>query len=840
MLNKEDTFWSTNDESDEDFESMIGLNKQNQASNLKVEYLEETNNNIPKKEESIEDSYVEVTNDLNKSLPEKENEKNNNEQRFEFSSDSATDKMNIIWSDDEGDFPLILENNVEQVEVEGFLQNMVLDKYNDISNVKYNNDNENLEFENNKNLKFSIENEKFKECFYKQNDDGLDFEKKKFDEEIVYEENVYNKTKDIFLSENNKKNCDENKDVYNLSFKLHGDNVENSNFQKNDQEILSTKFEDIHFVNNNENKEEITSANVILNKNLNEDQLCDISSIETIKKDTNKIDQNLSESNENNYNKIDKNVECNYNKMNTNLENSIEVPNTDNFEKMKKKYLTNNYIPLVCNLGKFIFINSYTKQKRISRSGNQTEVNVNFCKSYKLNSSDIVKNHKFKPRNEIENKILNLINLKEYNIDTICEILEVKDVIYSDSNYEENICIKDINIALNLKNISKELALDYCLKKNMNIFYILFGGDNKLILQNIVSDSMKCLYNGSNFIEEWSKYFKHVLYDNSIVYKYINFYKNDKEYILLLTALHLLNIVDMGNFIHNLYLFAYYIEILLLVHNKKKIHNIDLLIYEYLKFIKINDYNFSKEFYKEHRKILRCEIQKELDEYYNMNWNFGIKNVLSFGINKILIDDDENKKDIKNNEKSNNNNNKFKEEKYLNTDTKNTDNYPKLEEKAGIEKTNNLKNYKKTEEKFLYKNEEHSKSFVDTFNIPTHSSEYKTEDDTSLFLSKYNVDIDSDNIKKENENSSIFNIFSIFKKKSYKIDLDSSEDIKYDPITKKWVSNNMPTVNLQSVKKTIELPKPSIEMKKKENIKNLYAGKKSIGSKFSTFKKNSK
>ncbi|EQB61522.1 hypothetical protein NAPIS_ORF00908 [Vairimorpha apis BRL 01] len=178
MLNKEDTFWSTNDESDEDFESMIGLNKQNQASNLKVEYLEETNNNIPKKEESIEDSYVEVTNDLNKSLPEKENEKNNNEQRFEFSSDSATDKMNIIWSDDEGDFPLILENNVEQVEVEGFLQNMVLDKYNDISNVKYNNDNENLEFENNKNLKFSIENEKFKECFYKQNDDGLDFEKK--------------------------------------------------------------------------------------------------------------------------------------------------------------------------------------------------------------------------------------------------------------------------------------------------------------------------------------------------------------------------------------------------------------------------------------------------------------------------------------------------------------------------------------------------------------------------------------------------------------------------------------------------------------------------------------
>lgn len=883
MSNKRDTFWNANDESDEDFESILGINTQNQKNKPEVEpdinkdlHLEENcNDNLREEEKSdeyenvtdlkfekTEENYVEFNemaieesrNEINTVSTEvnynnvntatEKNYKDFNKKKNEVESAVVLDKMNIIWSDDEGDFPLNLGKNTSQIE--NCLQDLKLDKCknfeptnNSEKSCRFENiqNHNNVEIKDHQNLEIFVE-QNVQECFFEQKNNF------KNSEDIYIEE-------DEKLEDENVETCFEGQNFCFKDNKYQDEDFKNVNYCKDSDFLISKNIKEsenldkeLHLIQSNadvENEVVLDKINILEEQYLDNDN-CEPIDNKILKKETNLEEETAVDVNsKDNIKRIIK--EDNLNKT---IIESNEITKTENIKEKNK--VINNF-PLVCTIGKFIFTNSYIKQKRISRSGNQTEVNVNISKSYKVDIRSKYDKSKFVPRNDVEIKIFKMLDLKEINMDIICEILEVKDVVYSDANYGEHISISDINIILNLNNINVEMALDYCLKKNMNIFYMIFGGDKKLILQKIVNDNMKCLYDDSKFTEKWSKYFKHILRDKSLVHKFINCYKTDKDLILILAALHFLDIIDMGKYINNIFLFIYYIDILLLVHKIKKVFNLDLLIYEYIKFIRTEDINLSKEIYKENRKILRSVIQKELDEFYKLNWNFGIKDVLTFGINKILIDDNEKKNENKNYE------NKFEVQNNVNMSAdkiqnlkiiknnlrvdKNSDNNFNVKfEKNTEEKNIYSKESKPSEENYLYKNEEHSKSFVDTFNVPSQPSEYKTEDDTSLFLSKYNLDIDSkEPTKKESENSSIFNIFNLFKKKSYKIDLESSEDIKYDPVTKKWVSNNTPTNNLTSKNKSVELPKPSLERKKKENLTSLYAGKKSVVKQFSTFKK---
>ncbi|EOB15242.1 hypothetical protein NBO_7gi002 [Nosema bombycis CQ1] len=125
--------------------------------------------------------------------------------------------------------------------------------------------------------------------------------------------------------------------------------------------------------------------------------------------------------------------------------------------------------------------------------------------------------------------------------------------------------------------------------------------------------------------------------------------------------------------------------------------------------------------------------------------------------------------------------------------------------------------------------------------------EITTEDDTSLFLSKYNIDDNDAGLrkpveeKKEENSSSFFSMFNFFKKQSYKVDIQASDDIKYDPVTKKWVSGSTQSAP-QEIKtttpKAVPLPgKTKSQPNLTVDVKNmsLYANKKSSTS--AVFKK---
>ncbi|KAK6090422.1 hypothetical protein P3W45_000519 [Vairimorpha bombi] len=549
--------------------------------------------------------------------------------------------------------------------------------------------------------------------------------------------------------------------------------------------------------------------------------------------------------------------------------------------------------PITCFLNNGIFTYYRTKQKRISKQGDSKDFDVNIFNFFKLSNPYELQNIDITNLNDNKafSSIYKVLALRDIHGDSISEVIGARDVTYTLKSQVETQTSSDINSALNISNINKEMAVDYCMSKKMWTLALILSNNSKNVVSKVLSemldDSMMNLILDGKFVMEkpWIEYFKHFINskysDNHDKYIKEVYKSNIIDGFFVIISFHLCKIIDIKNylyyFIHNSYL----LEILIYINQKLlKIDDIDILLYGHILDVKDRNILYAKEFYKIHKKEFKKELQTRLDEVFNLNWNFGIKDVLNFGINRIL--------DVQETEPTNN--------KTLSENTLNKKNViPKknltyhkqniqLQTKMSSKKASNsdiiaepIKDVIKKEvivaknlqTKEVYTEQKHSKSFADFFENDKEEKEITTEDDTSLFLSKYNIEDDEKVVIKQSEvpkpedetNNSFFNIFGLFKKKSYKVDLQATDDIKYDPVTKKWVTSGYTDSSKQSnaSKKSVPVPKAQLSSLLKSNMSSpdlsnnkpeakkvpvdlkkmsLYAGKKksSTGG-FSTLKK---
>ncbi|WUR02855.1 COPII coat assembly protein SEC16 [Vairimorpha necatrix] len=615
--------------------------------------------------------------------------------------------------------------------------------------------------------------------------------------------------------------------------------------------------------------------------------------------------------------------------------NESDLPN----EKSKglisgdsKKFKLQTKRPLVCLFGNKVLTYYESIQPRYNTEGIKKDQSVNILTTFNLEKPSVM-NDKVLTKSFTSpslNMILSILNLKDIHQDNVADIIGAKSVKYTSKSYQETESMSNINTALNISTYNTNHAVDYCLNNKMWTLALILSKMDSEVMKNIykeiIDEDMTSLFLNDNFVlkRHWKEYFKHFAYnssknlDNFIreVFKY-----NFEDGILVLVSLHLCKVLDIKDYLEYFSHKHDLCSILLFIHTKyNKIGNIDLLLYEYVCDIKDRDLETSREFYKRHKKEFRKELQNILDENFKLNWNFGIKEIVNFGISKILdVSEDEQTK-IKQNENKCNKVDKEEEEQLDNNKkynlnkkiyTKKTDNkkiYNKEElDSKKIYNKNEIYNVNRGEDiqqdninndnnkyvninngntnsgnRDLYADQKHSKSFADFFEDDKNDKEMTSEDDTALFLSKYNLDEDKVGIKKEDkvvssepeEKSSFLSMFNIFKKKSYKIELKAADDIKYDPVTKKWVSGgntppkkeeikgaSIPKLNLPNkpsptftknnpdlkdsvdLKNNVDLKKNNPDLKKNNvDLKkmSLYAGKKkttSVG--FNTFKKES-
>lgn len=519
--------------------------------------------------------------------------------------------------------------------------------------------------------------------------------------------------------------------------------------------------------------------------------------------------------------------------------------------------------PITCFLNNGIFTYYRTKQKRYSQNGESKDHDVNIFNFYKLGNPYELKNLDVTNLNDNKafSHIYKVLSLRDIHGDSVSKVIGARDVIYTLKSQVETHTSADINSAFNISNVNTKMAVDYCISKKMWAMALILSNNDKDVVSKVLSemldDNMKNLILDEKFVMEkpWIEYFMHFINsrysDNHDKYIKEVYKSNIIDGYFVIISFHLCKIVDIKNYLHYFSHNPRLLEILIYINQKLlRIEDIDLLLYEHILDIKDRNILYAKEFYKIHKKDFKKDLQTKLDEIFNLNWNFGIKDVLSFGINKILdVQENEPTKSSNPSEKSSIRRNvlpkkniSYKPKNQVQTKF-NTKEIPKSEEivaevrkeiitKNKDEVTTKVKEEvvveKNIQTKEVYTEQKHSKSFADFFENDKEEKEVTTEDDTSLFLSKYNIEDDDEvgikkppAIKTEDENnSSFFNIFGLFKKKSYKVDLQATDDIKYDPVTKKWVTGGSPDLSKQSnvSKKSIPVPKAQISPLLRSNM----------------------
>ncbi|KAF9760815.1 hypothetical protein NGRA_3011 [Nosema granulosis] len=574
------------------------------------------------------------------------------------------------------------------------------------------------------------------------------------------------------------------------------------------------------------------------------------------------------------------------------LAHSTRNQETKEKQPVSKKIDFNSQKPIAFTLSRFILSYSTFKQKRRNQQGEYIDKETNVYAFYEFQLCP-----KIPPSISLENisqleyeNIVKILSLKDYHVDSICAVLKVKDVVYSNKQYVEANDYPDINTVIDLCLVDKKMAVDYACKKNMWAFALLISNNSpdvvRRFFENTIDQKMASLALGVFgkegpedlvFDSDWKKYLKHILRlpFGDIHLKFIGKLSTEDSDSLytFLVCLHILNIANIGDF-SELYAKNFYMLQIAMFLDKHvcSVKGIDVLMYQYITVLYEWDKKAAEEFYKENKKAFKNDLQRSLDEVFNVAGGWGLRDVINFGISKILNVEEEKKPtstDVRSSTLPCLNRVKLSSIKPITKET----NTQKVNKPIGFKKMpvsqkqavsnledsiekntvepekNNLEDLieKNTVEpekntvdsKSLYSDQQHAKSFADILDLEKPHKEITTEDDTSLFLSKYNIDDTETGLKKkkevkdeEKQESSFFSMFNIFKKNVYKVDLQASDDIKYDPVTKKWVSGSTPSVP-QEVKKAVpkSIPLPSKVAKPNIDLKNMpkYANKKPTG-----------
>ena len=872
MQNNNETFWNIEDESDEDFESLINGTqeeiKKDDEPTLQDEILTSENMDFLWSDDEEENVFKTQKNKtVHFEISQDKNNLEQNNTKFNFTNEKGMCEVKKTFNG------VISENDAFN-NVDGFVNKNIS---NDATNFTANNKlSEILKAENNKNGDERILSEKIIATQLEQIVNEEPYKLQNVTQEKI-KEDVFNKLSNIEKIE---------EDIKKLSI----DASNNSNFdtiltsEEISQDIIQEQHGDFDLPFSTSFENSVLTDGC---KHQNNVTVCNNEDVNLESKTSNFIEKEDKQTEKTNLLFSNTNIDTKALVESTNTPNDTElVKNGKGNIKWSSADLTIKK-PLVCVFGNSVLSLNSSFQKRYLKDGTQKEVDVNIFRRFKLLHFFEIVDDEITDFFESKslNLILQLIKLKDIHAESICEVIGAKQVQYSSKTFVDTEKSYDINTALNISTFNNRMAIDYCLKKEMWILALLISKNDPKIIERIFSEildeDMRFLFCDNTFKmnQPWINYFMH--FANSpkshLHTKYIlEVFKNDyTDGCLVLISLFLCNIIDLKDY------FEYFthrhaiLQILLIIHKKiKKICGIDILMYEYINDTKERDLEGVKKFYKLYKKEFRKDFQIILDEWFKLNWNFGIKNVLNFGISKILdmpesndknninvVSTHEQKKNIK---KSN--------EYICNVSDQNAHLNPlenqeishKVDRSIGINE--NLHENVNKPNKAVYKDNEHSKSFADFFDNDRSLNEDKIEDDTALFLSSFSLNEDDNvDIKKSKStesdaesNSSFFGIFNLFKKKSYKIDIKASDDIKYDPVAKKWISGSQSVASKQDILNKPQIPVPKIKpnvnafntankdsavKKNSLDVKkmSLYAGKKKTNIvEFSTIKKDKK
>lgn len=389
--------------------------------------------------------------------------------------------------------------------------------------------------------------------------------------------------------------------------------------------------------------------------------------------------------------------------------------------------------------------------------------------------------------------------------------------------------------------------------------------------------------------EDWRKYMRQLLsVKNSVLVHDFILQVSDRsipDALFVTLSCHFLRLIDINQY---LWIFSKNFEALRILcyveYCSKCIEELDLFKYEFISVGIEFDKAKAEEYFNMNKKCFRRELSDNLRPLFDTRWSFGFKSVFDFGLKKILDVDDatleSERSDVKvESERS--------DAMPVAEGTK-TEPSPFINAKAPIqgsnigsasilsayesgngevvEDTNGKKMYSlprdesvpsncaqqeeqkklcvnalssgSRETNGLYAGNHQSKSFADFFNSDKPEKEIRSEDDTSLFLSKFTEnDVPEKADKPAIKTGSFFGFLNMFKKEPvHKVRIDSDDDFKYDPVSKKWISTstNGNTEN-SPVLKPQAIPMPILR-DRKPNTGNfdvdemsVYAGRKSAG-----------